>query len=738
MGTFPRIPVHLPNLPTMRTALLPLLLFSFLNLSAYSPAEIAQWEAQASGISIIRDNWGIPHIYGKTDADAVFGMLYAQCEDDFARIERNYLDATGQMALAYGEEYLYHDLRARMFLDSTQAKAYYEKSPTWMKKLCDAFADGINFYLYKHPEVKPDLITRFRPWMPFTFSEGSIGGDITRIPLAGVKAFYGAGKMSYLDTRWSLAEEPTGSNGFSIAPKKSKTGNALFLINPHTSFYFRSELHVNSEQGLKAYGAVTWGQFFIYQGFNENCGWMHTSTYADAIDQYEESILKKGNSYYYTYGEEERRVEEKQVSIPYKAGSEIKRKEFTLYFTHHGPVIRSQGEKWITFRMMNRPLDALKQSFLRTKAKGHKSFNKTMKIRTNSSNNTVFADKKGNIAYWHGNYIPKRNPSYDYNGLIDGSNPATDWQGLHKVKEMIHVLNPESGWIQNCNATPYTVAGPFSPKESDYANYIAPDKENFRGINAVKVLSRTNAYDLDDLIRAANDPYLAAFEKLVPALLSAYNKVGQSQASDMKEAISLLKNWDLGYGEQSIPTALAIYWAEQLGPMINKKVDLATRRAMMRDDLYIQHSSDQEKVEALDAAMKKLEEDFGTWKTPWGEINRFQRLTGKIEETFDDSKPSIPVGFASSRWGSLASLGARTFSHTKRRYGYGGNSFVAVVEFGPKLVARTIVSGGQSNLPGTAHFTDQANMFCKGQFKVANYYKEDVLKNQKKNYHPGQ
>lgn len=657
----------------MRNLLLILFSLSYIYSFSYSPEEIARWEKRAKGIEIVRDNWGIPHVYGKTDADAIFGMLYVQCEDDFARVERNYLDATGQMALAYGEDYIYHDLRARMFLDSVAAKAYYTKSPQWMKDLCDAFADGINYYLYKHPEVKPDYLTRFESWMPFTFSEGSIGGDITRIPLQGVKAFYGDSKMSFLDDRWALEEAPTGSNGFSIAPAKSKTGNSLFLINPHTSFYFRSELHINSEEGLRAYGAVTWGQFFIYQGFNENCGWMHTSTYADAIDQYEETIIKKGNSYFYKYGNKERPVTEKKVSIPYTSGNEVKRKEFTLYFTHHGPVIRSQGDKWITFRMMNRPLDALTQSFMRTKATGYKSFNKTMKIRTNSSNNTVYADNEGNIAYWHGNFIPKRNPNYDYNGLIDGSNPKTDWGRLHKVKEMIHVLNPESGWLQNCNATPYTVAGKNSPKRSDYADYIAPDLENFRGINAVKVLSRYTSFDIEDLKEAANDPYLAIFEKTIPDLVATFDQE-KSGNQGMKEAMDLLRKWDKNYGVNSVETSLAIYWAEQLRPSVLANTSREERRKNMFDQLLIDKISAQEKLAAFERAMNKLEEDFGMWKTPWGEINRFQRLTGKIEESYDDEGESIPVGFTSSRWGSLAAFNTRS-PGTKRRYGRSGNSF---------------------------------------------------------------
>lgn len=706
---------------------------------SFNANEISRWENRAKGITIIRDTWGIPHIYARTDADAVFGMLYAQCEDDFQRVEENYLDATGQMAMAYGADGIYHDLRARMFLDSNQAKVYYQQSPNWMKALCDAFADGINYYLHTHPEVKPKYLTRFASWMPFTFSEGSIGGDITRISLRGLEAFYGQNKTGFVDGRWSLAEEPTGSNGFAIAPEKSKTGHALFLINPHTSFYFRSEQHVNSEEGLHAYGAATWGQFFIYQGFNENCGWMHTSTYADAIDQYEETIIKKGDRFFYKYGNEERPVTEERVTIPYRDGDVVKEQSFTIYRTHHGPIIRAEGEKWISFRMMNRPLAALTQSFLRTKAKGYKSFRKTMKIRTNSSNNTVYADKDGNIAYWHGNFIPKRNPDYDYNGLIDGSNPETDWGRLLRLKEMIHVRNPKSGWIQNCNSTPYTVAGDQgSPASADFANYIAPDRENFRGINAVRVLSRSDAYDLDGLINAANDPYLAAFEKPVPALLEAYEKVTNIGFPPLDEAIKVLQDWDLGYGENSVATSLAVYWGEDMLTLLRDKVDSEVRRNLMMDELMVAHTSPEDKLAVLANAIRRLQTDFGKWNVPWGEINRYQRRTGAIRESFDDAAPSMPVGFTSSRWGSLASYGARVYPNTKKRYGSSGNSFVAVVEFGDRLQARAVVSGGQSGDPDSPHFTDQADLFCKAQFRPVFYYREEVEQHQERIYRPGE
>ncbi|HKK76476.1 MAG TPA: penicillin acylase family protein [Saprospiraceae bacterium] len=707
---------------------------------SFSPSEIQAWEARAKKVDIIRDNWGIPHVYAKTDADAVFGMLYAQCEDDFKRVERNYIDALGRMSLAYGPDYIWHDLRARLFMDDAEAKAYYEEAPKWMKKLCDAFADGINYYLHTHPEVKPDLLTRFEPWFPFTFSEGSIGGDITRVSLRGLEAFYGSDGDSYIDHKWSLEEEATGSNGFSIAPKLSETGNSLFLINPHTSFYFRSEQHINSEEGLQAYGAVTWGQFFIYQGFNENCGWMHTSTYADAIDQYEETIIEQEGRYYYLYGDTYRLVEEETVSIPYVDGNTRGERSFTMYFTHHGPVIRREGDKLITFRMMERPIDALEQSFLRTKATSYKRFRKTMKIRTNSSNNTVYADNQGNIAYWHGNFIPKRNPEYDYSGLIDGSNPETDWNGLHKIKNLIEVKNPDIGWIQNCNATPFTVAGPDSPERADYARYIAPDLENFRGVNAVRVLSSINSYNLDKLIGAMNNPYLAAFEDMIPALVDAYENSADKEDEDLAEAIGILGDWDFTYGENSVATALAVFWGERIyyGLAAGRRTAEDRANELMMDDIVLKHTSDQEKLDALIDAMQQIEADFGSWKTPWGEINRFQRLTGDIQESYDDDKPSLPVAYTSSRWGSLAAWGTESPGGVKRRYGRRGQSFVAAVDFGKdKVQARAIVSGGQNGDPESPHFTDQALKFTQGEFRDVYYYKSDVKANQEEMYKPG-
>ncbi len=461
---------------------------------APSAVEAARWKQHATDVTIVRDDWGIAHIYGKTDADTVFGMMYTQAEDDFNRVETNYINAMGRLAEAEGEARIYQDLRMKLFIDPAALKSQYAASPAWLKSLMGAFADGLNFYLSRHPAVKPRVIQHFEPWMALSFTEGSIGGDIERVNLNQLQSFYG--KEPAAQSGNLAAEEPEpeprGSNGMAIAPSNTKDRHALLLINPHTSFFFRSELQMVSQQGLNAYGAVTWGQFFIYQGFNErSTGWMHTSpSGVDAVDEYLETVTKKGDAYAYKYGSEERPVKAEQITVPYRSGNGLAEKKFTVYRTQHGPVIRETNGKWVAIRLMQEPIKALEQSYSRTKTKDYKSFRQTMELKANSSNNTIFADADGDIAYFHGNFIPKRDTSFDWTKPVDGSNPATEWKGLHTVDETPQLLNPKSGWLYNTNNWPWSAAGASSPKKADYPAYVENGGESARGLHAIRVLEK--------------------------------------------------------------------------------------------------------------------------------------------------------------------------------------------------------------------------------------------------------
>jgi acyl-homoserine-lactone acylase len=705
--------------------------------------EKERWEQHAANTEIIRDDFGVPHIYGKTDADAVFGLLYAQCEDDFNRVEHNYIWAIGRLAEIEGEASLYSDLRVRLYMTKKEAIENYNNSPKWLQELCIAFADGINYYLATHPEVTPKLLTHFEPWMPMYFSEGSIGGDIERVSTRKIKAFYQKDTDPTIAVNDGLIrlkdDEPRGSNGFAISGDLTKSGNAMLLINPHTSFFFRGEVHVVSKEGLNAYGAVTWGQFFVYQGFNEKTGWMHTSTGTDIIDEFEETIIKKDGERYYRYGKLLRPIDSTEVTLNYKDTDGLKEKTFMIYRSHHGPITHANDDKWVATALMWSPIKALEQSFTRTKKSNHDEFYTMMDIRTNSSNNTVYADADGTIAYYHGNFIPKRNEKFDYTKPVDGSNPETDWDGLHELEDNIILKNPANGWIQNCNSTPFTSAAENSPKKEDYPVYMSSYPENFRGIHAIPLLEKAENLTLDTLIELAYDTYLPGADMLINGLLDA-SKYSSVDTPEAREAIKILKTWDFRVSATSVEMTLAQFYlnAYYRSGKIPTMTENRRITPLGRFDYMSNKSRPEEQLEVFQAAIEKLTEDFGSWETPWGEFNRYQRNDGEINQEFNDLKPSLPVGMASGSWGALASFGTRFGEDTKRQYGTSGNSFIAVVEFGDQVRAKSLLAGGQSCNANSPHFDDQAQLYADGKFKEVAFYKEDVEKRARKTYHPGE
>ena len=724
--------------------LLPLQLFA----QPFSKADITRWQKQATRVTIIRDNYGIPHVYGKTDADAVFGLLYAQCEDDFRRVEMNYIEKLGRKAEVNGVRDLYNDLLIRLVIDSADAIRDYNNASDTLRQILNAFADGVNYFLYKNQQVKPILLNHFEPWYPLLWTDGSIGAISTGgISVDELKNFY-SGNDEALTKREFKEDDPTGSNGFAFAPRITESGKAILYINPHVTFYFRPEVHMISEEaspddpfgrGLNVYGAVTWGQPFIYQGFNEHCGWMHTSSKVDISDAYIEKLTNKEGVWFYEYNGEQKPVIKKLISIKYKTATGFETKIFNSLFTHHGPVMAKRDGQYLSLRHNNRDTKGFMQSWLRTKTKSFADFKKTMDMGSNPSNNTVYADAEGNIAYWHGNFLPRRDPKYDWSKPVDGSTSATAWQGYHTVEESVHIYNPQNGWLQNCNSTPFTAAGKYSPKKTDYAPYLAPDEENFRGINALRVLEEEKKYTLDKVIKAGYDTRLAAFEVLLPALINIYdNKLNKSDTTylQLKDVMDVLKKWNYRSSENSVATTLAITWGEKLLPLMGKIQDKGDQVEVAK--YFAANATAGELINPMLAAVNELKNNFGKWQVAWGEINRFQRIANDIEYRFDDNKPSLPDGFASATWGMLPSYSSTTYPGTKKRYGYHGNSFVCAVEFGKRIKAKSLLAGGESGDTNSKHFFDQGLMYSKGQFKDVLFYKEDVMKHAERKYHPGE
>jgi acyl-homoserine-lactone acylase len=705
--------------------------------------ELARLKQEAAQVTIVRDDWGIAHVHGHTDAQAVFGMIYAQAEDDFNRIEMNYLTALGRVSEVEGESTIMQDLRARLYIDPADLQARYGSSPAWLKALMDAWADGLNYYLATHPKVMPKLIGHFEPWMALSFTEGSIGGDIESISLPGMAAFYGGMKFSALHgagMRHDMGRdmgEPTGSNGIAIAPSNTKAHHALLLINPHTSFYFRSELQMRSDAGLDAYGAATWGQFFLYQGFNQRLGWMHTSSQSDAVDRFLETIVHKDGGLFYRYGDALRPVASTIVTISYKNGNGQATKRFTVYKTHHGPIVGKAADgRWVSEAMMFAPVPALEQSYSLTKAQDYGAYMKIMALQANTSNNTVYADADGNIAYLHPQFIPRRDPGFDYTHPVDGANPATDWHGLHALDEAPHLLNPATGWIQNTNDWPYSAAGEASPKRADFPGYMDVGGENMRGLHASALLKARHDFTLSSLVDAAFDPGQPGFDILIPKLMAAYD--GAAAADPMKARlagqIDVLRAWDRRWSAGSVATTLAVYWGEALWRVAG---EAPHRSSLSAYDEVLARTSPAQRLEALASASSRLEEAFGIWRTPWGDANRFQRLTDDIEPHFSDAAPSLPVGFTSGQWGSLASISGPMTAGVKHRYGNSGNSFVAAVEFGPRIRAVAVTAGGESGDVHARHFDDQALRYTTGALREVYFYPEQLAGHTERTYCPG-
>jgi acyl-homoserine lactone acylase PvdQ len=541
-----------------------------------------------------------------------------------------------------------------------------------------------------------------------------------------------------LDGGLDPEERERGSNGFALADFRTASGATELYINPHVPFYFRMEVQLVSEEGLNTYGAVTWGQFFIYQGFNAHCGWMHTSSYADVADLYEEKTRQQDGGWVYEYEGQTKPVTTKPFTVYYKKDSVLQVLPVTGYYTHHGPVMASRNGKWLSLKEYNRSLNALLEAWLITKANTFEEYKKAMEIRANTTNNTVYADDQGNIAYWHGNFMPRRDTSYNWSLPVDGSIAATEWKGLHELDEIVHVYNPATGWMENCNSTPFTISGNSSPERNHYPAYMAPDGENFRALNAARLLSGAAEFTLDSLISKGYDHYLTAFETMLPPLFDAYAAAPDSVKKSLQQPIAILQKWDRKSAIRSVATTLAVEWATKMGAYAPRpRTSEEASNGVGNVEAEIAHSTPEQKLRELQKVVTELQQRYGNWKMEWGEICRYQRLTGKIVETYDDKLPSLPVGLVSSAFGELPSFQSRVMPNTKKRYGFSGNSFIAAVEFGKKVKAKTIVTGGESSDPASPHFSDQAAMYLGGWFKDVLFYPEDVQRNTEKKYHPG-
>lgn len=704
--------------------------FLFLFIILFSSSVYAQDNAtMASGITIVRDNWGVPHIYGKTDQHCAFGMMYAQCEDNFWQLEETMIRQLGRAAEVYGEDELNYDAAVALYESVKNAKTAYAAADPLVRSLCVAAAAGINFYISSNPSVQPRLLKEYEPWF-FLLAEPPSGRSIRR----NERPAEGDDWDSWMNNQTS------GSNALAISSPKTKRDRSILVINPHINFFGigqRYEAHLISEEGLNASGFAIFGTFYIWSGFNDKIAWAHTNTGSDFADTYIEQP-DPADSTRYKYNNGYRELVTWQDTIAYRSGEQMAHRVFTFQKTHHGPVAAVRD----SFLLVNRsalddPAGYILQSFRMAKAKTLEQFTSAMSLCTLTTN-TMYADAKGNIAYWHGNRVPVRDTSFNWQSPVDGSLLQTEWKGYHKLDEIVHFVNPSSNYLQNCNSTPSLAAG-AGIDPPPYPSYMGYDEQTLRAQEMLLQLSLKNRFAVGDVAKAITSKNLPAMRNWLSQIIDDYKKTAALQPEIktlLTPVIDTLSAWNYQYDLHSTATTLAFAWHTEYLTWLRS---LAIGRAIQTEYNIspILPTPPGVSTQLLITAVKDLIRLYGTPFVQWQEVCRLQRVHTSGQEKFDDNKPSIPVNAAPGIMGSLFAYNLRFANGAKRGYGVSGNTYVAIVAFGKKMRARSVVTFGQNSDPLSKHYFDQAPLYAKGDFKDAWYYKRDVMKHAEAVYQPG-
>lgn len=660
-------------------------------------------EQMAKAVTIYRDDYGVPHVFGPTDASCVFGYMYAQAEDNFWQIEDSYLRGLGRAAEVYGEGSVRDDEVVRALELPRLAREEYERSSPRAKEILQATADALNYFLQRNPQIRPRLITRFEPWQTLAF---------IRYLLYYEFVWWNTGANT---DDIITADEPHGSNMWAIGPGKSASGYAMLFINPHQPFFGVGqwyEGHLHSDEGWNLSGASFFGFPFPTIGHNEFLGWSHTVNSPNISTQWEEVFDKADDPLAYRYNGGYRHATEWTETIKVKTASGLEERKFTFRKTDHGPLLAHHDNKWLALKMARLEEGAqMDEWYAMGKSHNLEEFKRAMSATAIPMFNTMYADREGNIFYVYNAAVPRRSAGFDWSKPVDGTTAETEWHGYHSFNELPQITNPKSGFLQNCNSSPFltTVFGNLKPE--DYPAYMVRDKDTPRARISRRILWNKHKFTFDEWSKAGFDTYVLQAETEIPELLKAWKQKSDVKLTDVVEE---LQNWDHVSRTDSVPTTLFLLWHQ-------KRV----------------RKPDQDPVQSLEEVVNELTAGAGTWRVPWGELNRLERRQSGGMEPFSDQEKSLPIAGAPGDVGIIFNFNARQ-SRTRRRYGVSGDSFVSVIEFGPVVKARSVLVFGEDSNPASPHYFDQSELYAKQEFKPAYFVTAEIKTHAERVYHPGE
>jgi acyl-homoserine-lactone acylase len=687
----------------------------------------------AAEVTIHRDSFGVPHIHGRTDEAVVFGIGYAQAEDNLWQIEEDYLRALGMASYVYGERELAHDIVVAAFDVERLSRDEYAAQPPAIKRLLDAYAAGINHYIEHHPQLRPRVLVRMEPWYPLALFRGvspARSVDGVRLGELADRVGAGAGARPTIDPPGSTHALRDGSNAWAVAPRRTSGGQALLFQNPHVGFFGggqRYELRLESDEGWRFAGFAVLATPFPRAGHNDRLGWTHTNTAADAADAFLLDFSHPNDPLLYRHGDEWRRATEHVITVRVNTQAGVESRSYRVLRSHHGPIVGERDGRPVAVRIARfEEGGSLAQWYAMGRARSLEEFQAALAQRAFPISNTMYADADGNILYVHGNAVPRRDTRFDWSHPVDGSDPATEWQGFHELHELPQLLNPAGGWLQNTNSTPFLAAADGDNLDpADYPSYMATEADNARARISRRILAREDAWSFERWAEAAFDTEAVEAEDFVASLVQQWERLGvlePERALAVEPFVDALRAWD---GRMTTSSIAATHFL------------LAFERLRAPDATVGAGHADVPHVRALEVALAALRAEWGTTDVPWGEINRLQRVHTRSREGFRDYAASLPIAGAPGSAGVVFSFYTTREPNQRRRYGTSGHTWVGVVELGAVPRARSIVQFGQSAQPSSPHYFDQAPLYAAGRMKEVHFGRDAFVAAALRSYRPG-
>lgn len=697
----------------------------------------------AERVVIYRDGYGVPHIHGETDAATVFGFAYAQAEDDFWQVEDNFIRALGRAAEVYGEPLYSADLLNRALRVNELSQEEYRRLSPQLRRICDAAAAGYNHFLQSHPEVEPRLIPRFEPWHILAFIrwmrfQSDYGKHANAHGISAEDDLRGGSQPVF--------ERKTGSNGWAVGPSRSASGHALLFNNPHLGFFGSEqfyEAHLHSDEGLRISGATFFGFPVMNTGFTPWIGFVATDALPDQVDFYVETFDHPARPLAYRYGTGYREATEWEATVMVKTDSGVETRRQIFRRTHHGPIVGTWEGKPLAVKMARlEEGGVLRQMYEKARARNLEQFKAALQYPAYNMN-WVYADRDGNIFYTYTGAIPRRDDSIDWTRPVDGSDPGTEWKGWHTLADMPQVTNPSSGFLFSANHPPFEVSSTDNPDPADFPAYMrnqvfVPSQE-VRAQASMEILSGDSSFTFEEWQRAAFDRKVRAASVEVPKLVSEWDELQKSEpdrAGRLRPAMDLLRSWDGVTRMDSEAATLFALWYPYAHPEQYPAFWMNLQRAWLAGWGGGTSEAGQSRLDILERVMDRLEDEWGTWRVPHGEMVRIQRV--RDPGGFSDEVESVGVPGGDPNTGQIFFVAAVPGPDRKRRYGVAGHSYAGVQEYGGKVKALSVTVFGQSADPDSPHYMDQAELYSRGEFKAAWLDLEDVRKNAVRVYRPGE